>query len=659
MDIVLKSIGEEVRNGISKPIDVLLLQEQSHNAGLPDTTAFVNLLNTMYAGQGVTYARGNTIGDGDDTQTIVYRTQTVQILGEATVGTVSFSGEARQPVRFKLAPVGYDKDKTGNGLDSAAFYIYDSHYKASTGTDSPSANNPTPTPNKDRRNAEAAAIRADSNALNGGADGTHIIYAGDHNLYNFTAATEPAVQTLIAGGNGQANDPLNRIGTWSNNAAFADIDTQSPTTTAHYAGQVTGGVDDRFDFQWVSGEMQDNAGLSYISGSYHTFGNNGTTFNSDIDNASNTYFTNPATTPNPAVFSNTPASILSALARVTDHLPVVADYQLPAKMSVAVGTVPARMIVGSTTNVDVTVTNSAPVSFSNGADKLNYSVQGTGIVTGTASGMATATLPGNLHNIAFSAGPTAGHQAGSVGATTSSQGAAGANFSQSVAVDVLDHSNGSFAADTDQDSLTIDFGQLTQAVGTQMQNFSLFNLVSTIGFTAKLDLDQIIAAGDTTILNTTASTFSNLAAGASQSLTAAFDTSMIGDFASTYTFKLSDEDVPGATTQTDLVLTLLGKVVSASLLGDYNGDGFVDAADYTVWRDTLGQTVASGSGADGSNNGAVDQDDYDVWVAHFGDHSPGSAAGSAAAVPEPSTAILLALGGCFIASSTGRTSNKK
>ena len=156
-----------------------------------------------------------------------------------------------------------------------------------------------------------------------------------------------------------------------------------------------------------------------------------------------------------------------------------------------------------------------------------------------------------------------------------------------------------------------------------MQIFSLFNLVSTIDFTATLDLDQIIAAGDTTILNTTASTFSNLAAGASQSLTAAFDTSMIGDFASTYTFKLSDEDVPGATTQTDLVLTLLGKVVSASLLGDYNGDGFVDAADYTVWRDTLGQTVTNGSGADGSSNGTVDQDDYDVWVAHFGDHSPG------------------------------------
>jgi len=30
----------------------------------------------------------------------------------------------------------------------------------------------------------------------------------------------------------------------------------------------------------------------------------------------------------------------------------------------------------------------------------------------------------------------------------------------------------------------------------------------------------------------------------------------------------------------------------SDLLGDYSGDGTVDAADYTVWRDALGTTVA-------------------------------------------------------------------
>ena len=34
--------------------------------------------------------------------------------------------------------------------------------------------------------------------------------------------------------------------------------------------------------------------------------------------------------------------------------------------------------------------------------------------------------------------------------------------------------------------------------------------------------------------------------------------------------------------------------------GDYNANGVVDAADYTVWRDSLGQT-GMGLAADGDN----------------------------------------------------------
>ncbi len=62
------------------------------------------------------------------------------------------------------------------------------------------------------------------------------------------------------------------------------------------------------------------------------------------------------------------------------------------------------------------------------------------------------------------------------------------------------------------------------------------------------------------------------------------------------------------------------------LVGDYNGNGTVDAADYTVWRNALGQTgLTPFSGADGDGDGAVTQADYGVWKSHFGEVRPAAA----------------------------------
>jgi rhamnogalacturonan endolyase len=53
-----------------------------------------------------------------------------------------------------------------------------------------------------------------------------------------------------------------------------------------------------------------------------------------------------------------------------------------------------------------------------------------------------------------------------------------------------------------------------------------------------------------------------------------------------------------------------------SLVGDYNADGNVDAADYVVWRKANGSTTDLH--ADGNKNGIVDEEDYDLWRANFG-----------------------------------------
>ncbi|WP_442482551.1 PEP-CTERM sorting domain-containing protein [Aeoliella sp. SH292] len=82
-------------------------------------------------------------------------------------------------------------------------------------------------------------------------------------------------------------------------------------------------------------------------------------------------------------------------------------------------------------------------------------------------------------------------------------------------------------------------------------------------------------------------------------------------------------------------------VGGGGLVGDYNGDGFVNLADYTVWRDTLGSTT--NLAADGNNNNSIDAGDYGVWKSNFGSSAGSVAAVSSAQVPEPSTVVLLSL----------------
>jgi hypothetical protein len=86
------------------------------------------------------------------------------------------------------------------------------------------------------------------------------------------------------------------------------------------------------------------------------------------------------------------------------------------------------------------------------------------------------------------------------------------------------------------------------------------------------------------------------------------------------------------------------------LVGDYNSDNVVDAADYTVWRDTLGSTAdlrANGDGA-GASQGVIDQGDYLVWKNAFGT-TVGEGQAASTAVPEPVTLGLLAAGALGLA----------
>ncbi len=81
--------------------------------------------------------------------------------------------------------------------------------------------------------------------------------------------------------------------------------------------------------------------------------------------------------------------------------------------------------------------------------------------------------------------------------------------------------------------------------------------------------------------------------------------------------------------------------VDNRLLGDFDSNGVVDAADYLVWRKSLGK-VGTGLAADANRDNAVTTADYDIWRAHFGQTAPGTGSLAGGEVPEPSTLVLLA-----------------
>jgi hypothetical protein len=100
---------------------------------------------------------------------------------------------------------------------------------------------------------------------------------------------------------------------------------------------------------------------------------------------------------------------------------------------------------------------------------------------------------------------------------------------------------------------------------------------------------------------------------------------------------------------------VLANRIVAGVAGDYNGNGIVDAADYTVWRNNNG-TVFQLTNEGPDTPGEVTIEDYNFWKANFGNGAPppggGSTAGGNAglggvAVPEP-TALALWLGACGV-----------
>ncbi len=293
-----------------------------------------------------------------------------------------------------------------------------------------------------------------------------------------------------------------------------------------------------------------------------------------------------------------------------------------------------------------------------GDDGTYFSVTTTGAATSTLSGALNPLRVGGTDSRALSVGlstttTTAGLKTGGVtidNLDITTAGGAGrgvndANDTVTVNLNVLNHPVASFASTSNTRTQTIDFGTVTFGSTSQQNAYSLFNLTSSGGgpaFPANLDLDSLIGTGDIDVLSAGATLFSNLAAGGTSAFQALLNPTRLGSLFASYTLNLSGENLPGAQNQT-LTLQLMASVIPAGIAGDYNENGSIDAADYTLWREANGTSAVL---PNDSTPGSVTQADYDVWVNNFG-----AGAAAASAVPEPAALglLVLAIGALFSA----------
>jgi PKD repeat protein len=327
---VLEGIGEEIINGDpAQPIDILGLEETTSNT--QTVQPIVNGLNAFYAfyGSPARYAMspvqattGDGLTGGGGPNALVYNTNTLQLLASVgivtpTGGIPSGNGVYRQPMRYEFAPAGVTAGTNNE------FYVYVSHYKASTGVS-----------NALDRLGEAKIIRNDeANNLPANA---RVLYVGDYNPDN--NSSEAGYQTICSNSapngvkQGQGVDPLNILwGPYTD--ASTTINWSSSTTSTQILFMLS---DESYELRYrddlqimTSNVYYDVAGgLQYVPGTYHSFGNNGSfTWGTSVVNNTNALKNLDPTLTNTYKLSAT--QLLQDLTGASDHLPVVADYTVP------------------------------------------------------------------------------------------------------------------------------------------------------------------------------------------------------------------------------------------------------------------------------------------------------------------------------------------
>ncbi len=278
-------------------------------------------------------------------------------------GSPISTGGPRDVLGVLIRPVGYS-------AKSAQIRLYSIHFKA--GTDYVA-----------ERESECASLRTTLNAATSAVTPNFLIL-GDTNFYGDDEGGYLRLTESQSDNDGRTFDTLNLPGTW-NQSGYSSYHTQSTCSSGCPTDWSTGGLDDRFDLILHSASLADGEGLDQVPGGYVAYGNDGLHYNSSVNAGGYNYAVG--------------MTVANALYWCSDHLPVVATLQVPARVSAASQLAFGRVIVGATAEQTLTVADGAVAP----ADELDYSFTAPGGFSAPAGSFTAATgAAGNAHTISMS-----------------------------------------------------------------------------------------------------------------------------------------------------------------------------------------------------------------------------------------------------------------
>ena len=443
-----------------------------------------------------------------------------------------FTGAGRNTDRWQMQLKNYSFD----------LYVYSSHLKAGNGT-----------ADQIEREQGATSVRANADSL---PSGSHAIFVGDFNIYT---NTESAYEIMTSPGPKQAFDPLGS-GSWSG-SSNAIKHTQSPRQTASSNGLIGGGMDDRFDFHFVSEGLLDGSGFSLVD--YRVVGNDGNHYNASINSGNNSYF------PGQTSRSN---QLADDIYDSSDHVPILCDYQIPARLAAVVPDELGLIIQNASYSVSVQVSNIASGDL---VDSCPAIIEGLDSVLGDDTIMDVSRFPlFDVVNLTVNTS-TVGDLFGTINVQGLGQDVGAASFTLETNATIIASSQPSLDAESlvsgDLLELEVLADDAPFEIGIPISNFEYTSLQATCSVSSVIGLSGAL---------TLESLPSGQIGSESANLVLRLDPAGLDETTTEYLLQIliDDQPLPGAQSTT-LALAVSVTLGVGGNPADINNDGIVNGAD--------------------------------------------------------------------------------